>query len=65
LALKNSRRLNRSELEALLAILYSAPEQCENIVSMDQKSTKLDICRWLQKSKSQQVWRALKLQLAE
>jgi len=53
LALKNSLQLNRPELEALLAVIYSAPEECENIVRLDQNSAKLEICRWLQQSKSQ------------
>jgi len=65
LAKEQSYRLNRSELEALLAILYAAPEQCENIVSNKTNSDKVAICEWLRQSKSQQVWNKLKQQLMQ
>ncbi|MGH1440029.1 MAG: hypothetical protein ACRBBR_07975 [Cellvibrionaceae bacterium] len=64
-AAKNSHRLSRSELEALLLSLYAAPEQCENIVSNGQNSDKVVICQWLEQSKSQKVWDGLKQHLIQ
>lgn len=65
LAGMHSYCLNRSELEALLLSLYAAPEQCEKIVSNRQNSDKVVICRWLEQSKSQQVWDGLKQRLIQ